>query len=172
MADVERTPGDENASLSGVKMDEGEAEVVNGSVRYTENGGKNGATNGSSPQGVEGDKNYAPKVVPVAPADSLTTTAADGAVSIRQSGAEDTNYQPITVVQHLERAVSLAGNKIALGVKRGGEWQRLTYCEYYEHVRAAAKGFIKVGYFRVCLLPTFSKCCWESNNFLSSSPLS
>ena len=146
MADVKPTTSkDENVSLSGVKVDEeGDDRAVNGSVRYTENGGKNGAANGSSGGVVVGDS-YTPTIVPVAPADSLTTTAASGAVLIRQTSAGDSSLQPITVVQHLERAVHLAGNRIALGVKRDGEWQRLTYTEYYEHVRTAAKAFIKVG---------------------------
>lgn len=138
----------ESLSISDVKMEPEQAHIVNGSVHYAENRAEklSQSENGevkvpSTPAMVDKDTF---KAVDVAPADSLTTTIADGAVKIRMGNTPDTNQTPITVVQHMERAVRLAPNKIALAVKREGQWQRWTYGEYYEEVRMAAKSFIMV----------------------------
>lgn len=139
--------------------------IVNGAVHYT---GENVASSGkdsSSPQneaqqkangneehrnghhqnGDAGKSTLGEKeVVKLAPAESSWTTQADGAVNLLVGSSESTNRVPITLVQSLQRAVRLAPTRVALAVKRNGEWVKWTYSEYYVSVCSAAKSFIKV----------------------------
>ena len=84
------------------------------------------------------------EVVKCVPAESSWTIQADGAVKLLLGSSEITSRVPMTVVQSLQRAVRLAPSRVALAVKRNGEWVKWTYREYYESVRTAAKSFIKV----------------------------
>lgn len=91
-------------------------------------------------QSVSSDK----KIVEPAPAESTWTTKADDAVKLSMGSSGATSRVPRTVVQILEGAVRVAPNRVALSVKRNGEWVKWTYQEYYDAVRCAAKSFIKV----------------------------
>ena len=82
--------------------------------------------------------------VKLAPAESTWTIQADGAVNLRMGSSEATSRVPMTVVQGLQRAVRLAPNRVALAVKRNGEWMKWSYQEYYKSVCTAAKALIKV----------------------------
>ena len=131
--------------------------IVNGSVHYT---GEDLVPNevGSSPEkgtqqstnDIEEHRNGGAKSslgeeeVKPAPAESLWTVQADGAVKLLMGSTESTSRVPMTVVQGLQRAVRIASSRVALAVKRNGEWVKWTYREYYESVRSAAKSFIKV----------------------------
>ena len=84
------------------------------------------------------------KIVEPAPAESTWTTKADDGVKLRMGSSGATSRVPRTVVQILERAVRVAPNRVALSVKRNGEWVKWNYQEYYGAVRCAAKSFIKV----------------------------
>lgn len=137
--------------------------IINGSVHYT---GDDIASNGvvsSSPEkgapqnghGVEGRQNGLQNggakaslgeeaIVEPAPAESTWTVEPDGAVKLLLGSTKSASRTPRTVVQCLQRAVRTAPNRTALAVKRNNEWVKWTYTEYYEHVRSAAKSFIKV----------------------------
>ena len=84
------------------------------------------------------------EIVKPAPADSSWTVQGDGAVNLLLESSGSRSRVPITLVQGLERAVRVASNRVALAVKRNGEWVKWTYQEYYDSVRSAAKSFIKV----------------------------
>ncbi|ELK27611.1 Long-chain-fatty-acid--CoA ligase ACSBG1 [Myotis davidii] len=43
------------------------------------------------------------------------------------------------------RALEQYGHLHALGFKRQGSWERITYAQYYLQARQAAKGFLKLG---------------------------
>lgn len=84
------------------------------------------------------------EIVKPAPADSWWTVKGDGAVNLLTESSGSRSRVPITVVQGLQRAVRVAPSRVALAVKRNGEWVKWTYQEYYDSVRSAAKSFIKV----------------------------
>ncbi|XP_053514837.1 long-chain-fatty-acid--CoA ligase ACSBG1 isoform X2 [Artibeus jamaicensis] len=80
---------------------------------------------------------------PNSPEESLWTTRADGRVRLRiDSGCPQ---RPNTVHQMFLEAVDKYGHFHALGFKRQGSWEHITYSQYYLLARKAAKGFLKLG---------------------------
>lgn len=92
----------------------------------------------------------------ILPSRAMRVWDAKGAVKIRPMGTgRMENTQPISVPSFLKKCADRAPNRLALRVKRNGEWQRWTYKEYLNDVRTAAKGFIALGlepYHAVCIL--------------------
>ncbi|XP_059579546.1 long-chain-fatty-acid--CoA ligase ACSBG2 [Alligator mississippiensis] len=82
---------------------------------------------------------------PVAPAETLFTTRADGAVRLRLDPEGPGALPPITVHQLFQEAVKRHGDRPALAYKRGQTWESLSYRQYQQQCRAAAKGFLKLG---------------------------
>ncbi|XP_059581403.1 long-chain-fatty-acid--CoA ligase ACSBG2-like [Alligator mississippiensis] len=82
---------------------------------------------------------------PVAPAETLFTTRADGAVRLRLDPEGPGALAPITVHQLFQAAVERHGDRPALAYKRGQTWESLSYRQYQQQCRAAAKGFLKLG---------------------------
>ncbi|KAM5291466.1 long-chain-fatty-acid--CoA ligase ACSBG1 isoform 2-T4 [Glossophaga mutica] len=80
---------------------------------------------------------------PSSPEEALWTTKADGRVHLRI----DPGYPqpPHTVHQMFLQAVEKYGHLHALGFKRRGSWEHITYSQYYLLARKAAKGFLKLG---------------------------
>ncbi|XP_069482845.1 long-chain-fatty-acid--CoA ligase ACSBG2-like isoform X2 [Ambystoma mexicanum] len=81
----------------------------------------------------------------LAPADSLWTTARDGAVRLRMEVAGPASEPPVTTISMFQDAVQSFGNRPAMAVKRDGQWQTTTYFQYYRQCWAAAKSFLKLG---------------------------
>ncbi|XP_055353740.1 long-chain-fatty-acid--CoA ligase ACSBG2-like isoform X2 [Paramacrobiotus metropolitanus] len=82
----------------------------------------------------------------LAPADSLWTTAPDGAVRLRSGDDPSTTGIPAeSVVTWFNKTVDRDPSKEALKIKRDGKWLTWTYLQYYEAVRTAAKAFINLG---------------------------
>ncbi|XP_057185821.1 long-chain-fatty-acid--CoA ligase ACSBG1 [Triplophysa rosa] len=79
----------------------------------------------------------------LAPAQSLWTTEDSGSVQLRID--ELCPEQPITVHQMFMRSVKKYGNLPALATKRGNNWEKITFSEYYHLCRMAAKSFLKLG---------------------------
>ncbi|XP_030048663.1 long-chain-fatty-acid--CoA ligase ACSBG2 isoform X2 [Microcaecilia unicolor] len=90
----------------------------------------------------QGDLSIASKL---APADSLWTTEKDGAVRFRMEQTGPGSEPPITIHQLFQQTLQHCSNKPALAVKRDGQWKTITFLQYYQNCRAAAKGFLKLG---------------------------
>lgn len=82
--------------------------------------------------------------VRLAPAEELWSTARDKAVKLRMDASELSSEPPMTVHQMFMATVQKYGDYPALRGKKDGTWVTLTYKEYYQHSRAAAKSFLKV----------------------------
>ncbi|XP_066557909.1 long-chain-fatty-acid--CoA ligase ACSBG1 isoform X2 [Amia ocellicauda] len=81
--------------------------------------------------------------VPLAPAASLWTARADGAVKLRID--ETCPQTPITVHQMFKTSVEKYGSLYALASKKNDRWEKVTFSEYYSLCRAAARSFLKLG---------------------------
>ncbi|KAM3870635.1 long-chain-fatty-acid--CoA ligase ACSBG1 [Diretmus argenteus] len=79
----------------------------------------------------------------LAPAHSLWTTDASGSVRLRIEAA--CPEEPITVHQMFKTSVEKYGNMYALASKKNNKWEKITFSEYYQFCRRAAKSFIKLG---------------------------
>ncbi|KAJ8278567.1 hypothetical protein GJAV_G00088990 [Gymnothorax javanicus] len=107
----------------------------------------------SAPQPIEQPASAQPGAVPrpaslsLGPADELKlwTTRGDGEVKLRMSESGPASEPPITVHQMFVSAVERFGERTALGWKEGDQWQTLSYRDYYQRCRTAAKGFLKLG---------------------------
>ncbi|XP_061078000.1 long-chain-fatty-acid--CoA ligase ACSBG1 isoform X1 [Conger conger] len=89
----------------------------------------------------------------LAPAESLWTTEASGSVKLRID--ETCPEEPITVHQMFRASVEKYGDLSALATKRNDTWEKITFAEYYQCCRTAAKSFLKLGLERfhsVCIL--------------------
>lgn len=137
---------DKNAKASVRYTGEGvesNGEVSSSSVKQTQPvvNGSNGDYQNGVAKGSPGDDG----IVKPAPAESTWTVKADGAVQLLMGSSEITSRVPITVVQALQAAVRVSPQRVALGVKRNGDWVKWTYKEYYDSVCTAGKAFIKLG---------------------------
>ncbi|XP_019495656.1 PREDICTED: long-chain-fatty-acid--CoA ligase ACSBG1 isoform X4 [Hipposideros armiger] len=81
---------------------------------------------------------------PNSPEEALWTTRADGRVRLRidPSCPQQSSY---TVHQMFYEALDKYGHLHALGFKRQGSWEHVSYSQYYLLARKAAKGFLKLG---------------------------
>uniref|UniRef100_A0A673CQW9 Long-chain-fatty-acid--CoA ligase ACSBG1 n=1 Tax=Sphaeramia orbicularis TaxID=375764 RepID=A0A673CQW9_9TELE len=78
-----------------------------------------------------------------APTDSLWT--ADAGSSVRLRIEENCPEEPLTVHQMFKASVEKYGNMFALASKKNNKWEKITFLEYYQFCRRAAKSFIKLG---------------------------
>ncbi|XP_034450662.1 long-chain-fatty-acid--CoA ligase ACSBG2-like [Hippoglossus hippoglossus] len=85
------------------------------------------------------------EVTTLAPADQLWSTRRDEAVRLRMEGSGRASETPITVHQMFLETVEHYGDYSALMSKEEGQWVTLTWRQYYEQCRAAAKSFLKLG---------------------------
>ncbi|XP_071339712.1 long-chain-fatty-acid--CoA ligase ACSBG2-like isoform X2 [Trachinotus anak] len=95
-----------------------------------------------------------PKAVPLstanvattlAPAEQLWSTSRDQAVKLRMEGSGQASHTPMTIHQLFLQTVDSYGDNPALVSKKEGQWVTLTWRQYYEQCRAAAKSFLKLG---------------------------
>lgn len=88
------------------------------------------------------DEELAGPATSLPPALSLWTTEASGSVRLRiEEGCPE---EPVTVHQMFRGSVEKYGNMYALASKKNDKWERITFSEYYQFCRRAAKSFIKV----------------------------
>lgn len=80
----------------------------------------------------------------LAPADQLWSSSRDQAVRLRMEGSGPGSETPITVHQMFLETVERFGDHPALVSKKDGQTVTLTWRQYYEQCRAAAKSFLKV----------------------------
>lgn len=74
--------------------------------------------------------------------EKLWTTRADGRVRPRLHPA--CPQPPYTVHRMFSEALDKYGDLHAMGFKRQGTWEHISYTQYYQLARKAAKGFLKV----------------------------
>ncbi|XP_029909403.1 long-chain-fatty-acid--CoA ligase ACSBG1 [Myripristis murdjan] len=79
----------------------------------------------------------------LAPAQSLWTTDAAGSVRLRIE--EACPEEPITVHQMFKASVDKYGKMYALASKKNNKWEKITFLEYYQSSRRAARSFLKLG---------------------------
>ncbi|XP_056889522.1 long-chain-fatty-acid--CoA ligase ACSBG2-like isoform X6 [Takifugu flavidus] len=80
-----------------------------------------------------------------APADQLWSTSRDQAVRLRMEGSGPASRPPLTIHQMFLGTLENYGDHPALVYKEEGQWVKLTYRQYYQQCRAAAKSFLKLG---------------------------
>lgn len=76
--------------------------------------------------------------------EALWTTRADGRVRLRIEPSCP-QQPPYTVHQMFSQTLEKYGDLRALGFKRQGSWEHISYSQYYVLARKAAKGFLKLG---------------------------
>ncbi|XP_022047181.1 long-chain-fatty-acid--CoA ligase ACSBG2-like [Acanthochromis polyacanthus] len=81
----------------------------------------------------------------LAPADQQWSTRRDKAVRLRMEGSGPGSETPITIHQLFLETVEKCENHPALIYKENGQVMTLTWRQYYEQCRAAAKSFLKLG---------------------------
>nr|XP_028569405.1 long-chain-fatty-acid--CoA ligase ACSBG2 isoform X2 [Podarcis muralis] len=79
------------------------------------------------------------------PSVGLWTSKRDGEVLLRMDESGIGCETPITVHELLLNSVSQFGDYPALSSKKDGRWTKLTFKEYYQECRGAAKSFLKLG---------------------------
>ncbi|XP_063003029.1 long-chain-fatty-acid--CoA ligase ACSBG2 isoform X2 [Elgaria multicarinata webbii] len=85
----------------------------------------------------------------------LWTSKRDGVVKLRMDESGIGCEPPITVHELFLNTVNQYGDFSALASKKHGKWTRMTFRQYYEECRVAAKSFLKLGLDRfhgVCIL--------------------
>lgn len=80
----------------------------------------------------------------VSPANELWSTSRDKAVRLRMESSGPASKTPITVHQLFLETVESYGDNPALAFKKEGQCVTLTWRQYYQQCRAAAKSFLKV----------------------------
>ncbi|XP_061528355.1 long-chain-fatty-acid--CoA ligase ACSBG2-like [Phycodurus eques] len=81
----------------------------------------------------------------LAPAEQLWNTVKEGAVRLRMEESGPAADTPVTVHQMFLETVQGFGGHPALAYKKDGQWETVTWRQYYQQCRAAAKSFIKLG---------------------------
>ncbi|XP_064424686.1 long-chain-fatty-acid--CoA ligase ACSBG2 isoform X3 [Latimeria chalumnae] len=76
------------------------------------------------------------------------STSASGEVKIRMEESGFAAEPPITVSQLFVESVRKYGNYTALAFKQGDQWKTMTYKQYHEECRKAAKSFLQLGLMR------------------------
>uniref|UniRef100_A0AAY4CCL9 long-chain-fatty-acid--CoA ligase n=1 Tax=Denticeps clupeoides TaxID=299321 RepID=A0AAY4CCL9_9TELE len=91
----------------------------------------------------------------VKPAERFWTSVRDQPVKLRLSESGPGSEMPLTVHQMFQETVDQYGDNPALCWKAAGQWQSMTFKEYMQQCRMAAKSFLQLGLERfhgVCIL--------------------
>ncbi|CAN9512653.1 unnamed protein product [Ophioblennius macclurei] len=81
----------------------------------------------------------------LSPAQELWSTRRDQAVQLRMEGSGPGSETPVTVHQMFLETVERCGDHRALVFNKDGQQATLTWRQYYQQCRAAAKSFLKLG---------------------------
>uniref|UniRef100_A0A672IWJ3 long-chain-fatty-acid--CoA ligase n=1 Tax=Salarias fasciatus TaxID=181472 RepID=A0A672IWJ3_SALFA len=81
----------------------------------------------------------------LSPAEQLWSTRRDQAVKLRMEGSGPGSEAPITIHQMFLETVERFGDHPALVFKKDGQQASMTWRQYYEQCRAAAKSFLQLG---------------------------
>lgn len=83
--------------------------------------------------------------VPVSSESGLWTSQGDAEVKLRMGESGLAAEPPLTINQMFSSAVERFGDYTALGWKEGEQQKTMTYKQYYQACRTAAKSFLKLG---------------------------
>lgn len=89
-------------------------------------------------------ENYPPKV---APASNLWTTEKSSATKLRMEDFGLGANTPLTVGQMLQLTVRNYGQRDALAYKVEDHWEKITFKQFYNRCKSAAKSFLKASVF-------------------------
>ncbi|XP_041643923.1 long-chain-fatty-acid--CoA ligase ACSBG2-like [Cheilinus undulatus] len=81
----------------------------------------------------------------LAPGDELWSTSREKAVKLRMEESGPGSETPITIHEMFKKTVDTFGDHSALAFKKEGQWEMVTWKQYYEQCRTAAKSFMKLG---------------------------
>ncbi|XP_044051319.1 long-chain-fatty-acid--CoA ligase ACSBG2-like isoform X2 [Siniperca chuatsi] len=104
-----------------------------------------GATEGLSPEPKAVPLSTANATTTLAPADQLWSTSREKAVRLRMEGSGPASETPITIHQAFLDTLETYADHPALASKKEDQWVTVTWRQYYEQCRAAAKSFLKLG---------------------------
>ncbi|XP_028014930.1 long-chain-fatty-acid--CoA ligase ACSBG2 isoform X2 [Eptesicus fuscus] len=79
------------------------------------------------------------------PSPGLWTIRPDGEVILRLSKHGPGHEPPLTIPEYFRESVNRFGTYSAVASKNGGKWEVLTYNQYFEACRKAAKALLKLG---------------------------
>ncbi|MGH0151965.1 UNVERIFIED_CONTAM: hypothetical protein FKN15_053165 [Acipenser sinensis] len=137
------TDSTQNFGNSVLSASEGSALYLNTEQMSNCNSGSNKQAMGD--ESGEADKTTESRVasaVNLAPADSLWSTLADGSVQLRID--ESCPQTPITVHQMFKASEEKYKTLCALASKKNDKLEKITFAEYYQLCRRAAKSFLKL----------------------------
>ncbi|GCB70516.1 hypothetical protein scyTo_0005696, partial [Scyliorhinus torazame] len=75
----------------------------------------------------------------------LCTTKQDDEITLRMDQSNCPEQPPVTVHQMFMESIEKYGDYMALASKHGEQWKKITFKQYYNECRDAAKGFLKLG---------------------------
>ncbi|XP_067872507.1 long-chain-fatty-acid--CoA ligase ACSBG2 isoform X2 [Heterodontus francisci] len=75
----------------------------------------------------------------------LSTTHKDGEIKLRMDDPDSPEQPPMTVHQMFMESVGKYADYMALASKHGEQWKKITFKQYYNECRGAAKSFLKLG---------------------------
>ncbi|XP_073688870.1 long-chain-fatty-acid--CoA ligase ACSBG2-like [Garra rufa] len=142
-SDSNEIPVSENDAEGSVKTEEYQTVALHDSKNQL-----NGDCSFSAMNSNTGDEPAIPLTpgdVRLAQAQELWSTARDKPVKLRMAASGPGSEPPMTIHQMFMATVQKYGDYPALRSKKDGMWVTLTYKEYYQQTRAAAKSFLKLG---------------------------
>ncbi|XP_039615484.1 long-chain-fatty-acid--CoA ligase ACSBG2-like [Polypterus senegalus] len=79
------------------------------------------------------------------PSENLWTTKRNGSVKLRMTKSGPGSEAPLTIHQYFLDSVERYKEMPALAYKKDGKWEMISYSNYYEECRKAAKSFLRIG---------------------------
>ncbi|KAK7889311.1 hypothetical protein WMY93_024871 [Mugilogobius chulae] len=144
-AELDQSNGQDTANESSEEESTGEREEENRA--NDEVTAQSTQTAGDDKKPCEGRERSAPSLSSVSSSSepSLWTSRGDAEVKLRMGESGMAAEPPLTVNQMFTSTVERFGDFTALGWKDGEQQKSLTYKEYYQACRSAAKSFLKLG---------------------------
>ncbi|MCJ8746867.1 hypothetical protein PDJAM_G00146680 [Pangasius djambal] len=137
---IDSPTGDVNARISGKVEIETSSDIISKIEEASVSGFEETAVDAT-----EGGACKAAGEARLAPAEQYWSISRDKAVKLRKSESGPGSEPPLTIHQLFQWTVDNFGDHPALCSKNDGVWVKLTYKEYQQQCRAAAKSFLKLG---------------------------
>lgn len=130
---------------SAAELDDLNADTANESSEEEMIGEREEEARAQLAQSVSVQQRPASLSVPVASAQSLWTSRREGEVKLRMGESGLAAETPLTIHQMFSSTVERFGDFTALGWKEGEQQKSMSYKQYYQTCRTAAKSFLKLG---------------------------